>query len=53
MPALVSRYEDVNMDPGAGDYIEHEAADCVIAPLQPSGVDVATLSSAAAGPSSE
>ena len=44
-------------DTGTGDNIEHEtalaAADCVIAPLQPSGVDVATLSSAAAGPSTE
>ena len=53
----MSRYDDVISDTRAGGNIEHEAApaaaDCVIAPLQPSGVDVATLSSAAAGPSTE
>ena len=44
---LVSRYDDVIIDTGAGDNIEQEAAlaaaDCAIAPVQPSGVDVATM----------
>ena len=44
---LVPRYDDVIIDTGAGDNIEMEAAlaaaDCVIAPVQPSGVDVATM----------
>ncbi len=44
---LVPRYEDVIIDTGAGDNIEMEAAlaaaDCAIAPVQPSGVDVATM----------
>ena len=44
---LVPRYDDVIIDTGAGDNIEMEAAlaaaDCAIAPVQPSGVDVATM----------
>ena len=44
---LVPRYDDVIIDTGAGDNIEQEAAlaaaDCAIAPVQPSGVDVATM----------
>ena len=42
-----TRYDDVIVDTGAGDSIEMEAvldsAECAIAPLQPSGVDVATM----------
>ena len=41
------RYDDIIVDTGAGDVIEMEAslasADCAVAPLQPSGVDVATM----------
>ena len=44
---LVPKYDDIIVDTGAGDNIEQEAtlaaADCAIAPLQPSGVDVATM----------
>ena len=43
----VTRYDDIIVDTGAGDSIEMEsaldAAGCAIAPLQPSGVDVATM----------
>ena len=42
-----ARYDDVIVDTGAGDSIEMEAvldsAECAIAPLQPSGVDVSTM----------
>ena len=42
-----TRYDDIIVDTGAGDSTEMEdalvAADCAIAPLQPSGVDVATM----------
>ena len=42
-----TRYDDIIVDTGAGDSIEMEAAlsaaDCAIAPIQPSGVDVATM----------
>ena len=42
-----SRYDDIIVDTGAGDGVELEAvlstADCAIAPLQPSGVDVWTM----------
>ena len=42
-----TRYDDIIVDTGAGDGIEMEAsltpADCASAPLQPSGVDVATM----------
>ena len=42
-----TRYGDIIVDTGAGDGIETEAslapADCASAPLQPSGVDVATM----------
>ena len=45
--ALSSRYDDVVIDTGAGDSSEMEtalrSADCVIAPLQPAGVDVWTM----------
>ena len=41
------RYDDIVVDTGAGDSMEMEdalvAADCAVAPLQPSGVDVATM----------
>lgn len=41
------RYDDIIIDTGAGDSLELEAvlltADCAIAPLQPSGVDVWTM----------
>ena len=44
---LAPRYDDVIIDTGAGDNVEQEAAlaaaDCAIAPVQPSGVDVATM----------
>ena len=42
-----TRYDDIIVDTGAGDGIEMEAslapADCASAPLQPSGVDIATM----------
>ena len=42
-----TRYDDIIVDTGAGDSIEMESAleeaDCAVAPLQPSGVDVATM----------
>ena len=44
---LTDRYDDIVIDTGAGDSVEMEAAlsaaDCAVAPLQPSGVDVATM----------
>ena len=44
---LGTRYDDIIVDTGAGDGIEMASslasADCAIAPLQPSGVDVATM----------
>ena len=44
---IASGYDDVVIDTGAGDSSEMEtalrAADCVLAPLQPTGVDVWTM----------